>query len=98
MKAFFAIGGVFLAGFVAHEAVSSIASSRKNDEDEAKGLKIISPKKDLSSALKNSAEGDIFIYGGNGYWHHIDKKDLQNGTRVFVLGSESQDSSSQEKK
>lgn len=50
-------------------------------------LKVVVPQKDLETAIRASREGDILVYAGNDSWYHIDGKALQQGTRVFVLGS-----------
>lgn len=50
-------------------------------------MKVVVPQKDLETAIRASREGDILVYAGNDSWYHIDGKALQQGTRVFVLGS-----------
>lgn len=53
----------------------------------AGAMKVAVPQKDLETAIRASREGDILVYAGNDNWYHIDGKALQQGTRVFVLGT-----------
>jgi hypothetical protein len=50
-------------------------------------MKVVVPQKDLETAIRASREGDLLVYAGNDNWYHIDGKALQQGTRVFVLGT-----------
>jgi hypothetical protein len=50
-------------------------------------IKVIAPQKDLESAIRSSEKGDILLYGSEG-WYRIDGKALQQGTKMYVLGSQ----------
>ena len=50
-------------------------------------MKVVVPQKDLETAIRTSKDGDLLVYAGNDNWYHIDGKALQQGTRMFVLGS-----------
>ena len=52
----------------------------------AGAIKVVTPQKDLETAIRIAKEGDILVYSGQDSWYHIDGKALNSGTRVFVLG------------
>jgi len=52
----------------------------------AGAIKVVTPQKDLETAIRVAKEGDILVYSGQDSWYHIDGKSLHGGTRVFVLG------------
>ena len=73
---------------IAAAPAPSSALSRANASTGIAGaMKVAVPQKDLETAIRVSKEGDILVYAGNDNWYHIDGKALQQGTRVFVLGT-----------
>ena len=53
----------------------------------ANAMKVAVPQKDLETAVRSAREGDILVYAGNDNWYQLDGKALQQGTRIFVLGT-----------
>ena len=51
-------------------------------------ISVITPQKDLESAIRNSEQGDILLMGPDG-WYRIEGKTLQQGTKMYVLGGKS---------
>ncbi len=50
-------------------------------------IKVITPQKDLESAIRNSDQGDILLQGHDG-WYRIEGKTLKQGTKMYVLGGQ----------
>ena len=48
---------------------------------------VIAPEKNLEMAIRSSQQGDILLYGPEG-WYRLDKKALSSGTMVYVLGEQ----------
>lgn len=48
-------------------------------------IKVITPQKDLESAIRLSEKGDILLHGHDG-WYRIEGKNLKQGTKMYVLG------------
>lgn len=73
---------------IAPSTAPAAAVSKANSSTGIGGaMKVAVPQKDLETAIRVSKEGDILVYAGNDNWYHIDGKALQQGTRVFVLGT-----------
>jgi hypothetical protein len=91
MKKLFTLCALTLVGFVSADSASATVPSSASKLPYQSGLngaiKVLPPQKDLETAIRTAGEGDILVYTTNGSWHHIDGKSLQQGTRVFVLGT-----------
>jgi hypothetical protein len=51
-------------------------------------IRVITPQKDLESAIRASEKGDILLLGQDG-WYRLESKVVQQGTKVYVLGGQS---------
>jgi hypothetical protein len=49
---------------------------------------VLAPQKDLETAIRTSEQGDILLMGADG-WYRLEGKALQQGTKMYVLGSRS---------
>jgi hypothetical protein len=49
---------------------------------------VLAPQKNLETAIRTSEQGDILLMGPDG-WYRLEGKALQQGTKVYVLGSQS---------
>lgn len=82
------IGTALMSASVSPTAAKEAVSASAIRSQEIGGaIKIIAPQKDLETAIRSSEKGDILLYGPEG-WYRLEGKALQQGTKMYVLGSE----------
>ena len=57
-------------------------------QDFSGAVRVIVPQKDLETAIRSSEKGDILLLGPEG-WYRVEGKNLQQGTKMYVLGGHS---------